>query len=125
MTFGFGNQHSIQLSYGRIPAILRVRRTSVQWRFAAPRAPGIMRRFARRRVPEIASRPPAARRSSDPILAEQEQPCKDRPHHVSPIKNWKQLVVVVALAFIVPIAVIILLSQYVTDVSVRAERATC
>jgi cytochrome c5 len=35
--------------------------------------------------------------------------------HVSPIKNWKQLVVVVALAFIVPIAVIILLSQIVTD----------
>ena len=41
------------------------------------------------------------------------------PHqHVSPIKNWKQLVVVVALAFIVPIAVIILLSQYVTDAPV-------
>ncbi len=34
--------------------------------------------------------------------------------HVSPIKNWKQLVVVVALAFIVPITVIILLSQFVT-----------
>jgi cytochrome c5 len=34
--------------------------------------------------------------------------------HVSPIKNWKQLVVVVALAFIVPIAVIVILSQYVT-----------
>jgi len=34
--------------------------------------------------------------------------------HVSPIKNWKQLVVVVVLAFIVPIAVIIILSQWVT-----------
>jgi len=34
--------------------------------------------------------------------------------HVSPIKNWKQLVVVVVLAFVVPIAVIIILSQYVT-----------
>ena len=34
--------------------------------------------------------------------------------HVSPIKNWKQLVVVVVLAFIVPITVIILLSQYIT-----------
>jgi len=34
--------------------------------------------------------------------------------HVSPIKNWKQLVVVVVLAFVVPIAVIILLSQWVT-----------
>ena len=41
-------------------------------------------------------------------------------HHVSPIKNWKQLVVVVVLAFLVPIAVIILLSQYVTDVSAPA-----
>ena len=41
--------------------------------------------------------------------------------HVSPIKNWKQLVVVVVLAFVVPIAVIILLSQYVTDVSVPAS----
>jgi len=34
--------------------------------------------------------------------------------HVSPIKNWKQLVVVVVLAFAVPIAVIVILSQYVT-----------
>jgi cytochrome c5 len=34
--------------------------------------------------------------------------------HVSPIKNWKQLVVVVVLAFVVPIAVIVILSQYVT-----------
>ncbi len=34
--------------------------------------------------------------------------------HVSPIKNWKQLVVVVVLAFVVPIVVIVLLSQYVT-----------
>ena len=44
------------------------------------------------------------------------------PHqHVSPITNWKQLVVVVALAFIVPIAVIILLTQYVTDAPVPAS----
>jgi cytochrome c5 len=42
------------------------------------------------------------------------------PHHVSPIKNWKQLVVVIVLAFAVPIAVIVLLSQYVTDVSAPA-----
>jgi cytochrome c5 len=34
--------------------------------------------------------------------------------HVSPIKNWKQLVVIVVLAFVVPIAVIVILSQYVT-----------
>ena len=43
------------------------------------------------------------------------------PHHASPIKNWKQLVVVIVLAFAVPIAVIVLLSQYVTDVSVPAD----
>jgi cytochrome c5 len=43
------------------------------------------------------------------------------PHHVSPIKNWQQLVVVVVLAFVVPIAVIALLAQYVTDVSVPAD----
>ena len=35
--------------------------------------------------------------------------------HVSPIKNWKQLVVVVVLAFVVPIALIVLLSQLVTS----------
>jgi len=34
--------------------------------------------------------------------------------HESPIKNWKQLVVVVALSFIVPIVLIVLLSQLVT-----------
>jgi cytochrome c5 len=34
--------------------------------------------------------------------------------HVSPIKNWKQLVVVVALAFLVPIVVIALVTQLVT-----------
>jgi len=39
--------------------------------------------------------------------------------HVSPIRNWKQLVVVVVLAFVVPIAVIVILSQYVTDIPVR------
>ena len=43
------------------------------------------------------------------------------PHHVSPIKNWKQLVVVIVLAFAVPIAVIGLLAQYVTDVSNPAD----
>lgn len=35
--------------------------------------------------------------------------------HVSPIKNWKQLVVVVVLAFVVPITIIVLLTQYVTN----------
>ena len=34
--------------------------------------------------------------------------------HVSPIKNWKQLVVVVVLAFVIPIAIIVMLSQYIT-----------
>lgn len=35
--------------------------------------------------------------------------------HVSPIKNWKQLVVIVVLAFVVPITIIVLLTQYVTN----------
>ncbi len=35
--------------------------------------------------------------------------------HASPIKNWKQLVVVVVFAFIVPIVVAVLISQYVTS----------
>ena len=41
--------------------------------------------------------------------------------HVSPIKNWKQLVVVVVLAFIVPITVIIILSQYITGTPKGAD----
>ena len=45
------------------------------------------------------------------------------PHpHVSPIKNWKQLVVVVVAAFILPIAVIVLLAQYVTDSPEEAKK---
>jgi cytochrome c5 len=35
--------------------------------------------------------------------------------HVSPIKNWKQLIVVVVLAFVVPIALAVILSQWVTS----------
>ena len=34
--------------------------------------------------------------------------------HVSPIKNWKQLLVVVVLAFAVPIAIAVIISQWVT-----------
>jgi cytochrome c5 len=37
--------------------------------------------------------------------------------HVSPIKNWKQLVVVVALGFAVPIAIAAFASQWVTSAS--------
>jgi cytochrome c5 len=39
----------------------------------------------------------------------------------SPIKNWKQLVVIVALAFVVPITIIVILSQYVTSTPTGAE----
>ena len=35
--------------------------------------------------------------------------------HASPIKNWKQLVVIVVLAFVVPITLGVLLSQWVTS----------
>ena len=41
--------------------------------------------------------------------------------HASPIKNWKQLVVVVALAFLVPITVIVILSQYITGAPQRVS----
>ena len=43
---------------------------------------------------------------------------QEHDQHVSPIKNWKQLVVVVVLAFAVPIAVAVIISQWVTG-SVR------
>ena len=39
---------------------------------------------------------------------------QEHDQHVSPIKNWKQLVVVVVLAFAVPIAVAVIISQWVT-----------
>ncbi|MEP7183852.1 MAG: c-type cytochrome, partial [Betaproteobacteria bacterium] len=39
----------------------------------------------------------------------------EHDQHVSPIKNWKQLVVIVVLAFVVPITLIVLLSQLVTS----------
>ena len=41
---------------------------------------------------------------------------QEHDQHVSPIKSPRQLVIVVALAFIVPIALIVLLSQLVTGV---------
>jgi cytochrome c5 len=40
---------------------------------------------------------------------------QEHDQHVSPIRNWKQLVLVVVLAFVVPIAIIVLLTQYVTN----------
>ena len=39
---------------------------------------------------------------------------QEHDQHVSPIKNWKQLVVVVVLAFAVPIALAVIISQWVT-----------
>ena len=45
----------------------------------------------------------------------------DPKPHVSPIKNWKQLVVVVAFAFIAPIVVIVILAQYATDAPEAAK----
>ena len=41
---------------------------------------------------------------------------RKRPQHSSPIKTPKQLVIVVVLAFVVPIAVILLITQLVTGV---------
>ena len=54
VTFGFGNQHSIQLSYGRIAADFTARaERPVQRRFVSLASPGIMRCFSRRSVREI------------------------------------------------------------------------
>ena len=41
---------------------------------------------------------------------------QEHDRHVSPIKNPKQLIVIVVLAFAVPIALAVLLSQLVTNV---------
>lgn len=41
--------------------------------------------------------------------------------HLSPIKNWKQLVVVVVFALVAPIVIIVLLAQYVTDTPTEAK----
>jgi cytochrome c5 len=40
---------------------------------------------------------------------------QQRDHHVSTFKNWKQLAVIVVLAFVVPIVLGVLLSQWVTS----------
>jgi cytochrome c5 len=45
----------------------------------------------------------------------------EHDQHESPIKNWKQLVVVVVLAFAVPITVIVILSQFVTGTAVPPD----
>src|SRR5262245_45573323 len=43
--------------------------------------------------------------------------------HTSPIKTWQQLIVVVALAFLIPVVGIILLTQFITS-DRRADPAT-
>ena len=82
-----------------------------------------MRRFARRSFGKSFSgaRQCSRERHAEPAPSRIRNTMQGPAHHVSPIKNWKQLVVVVVLAFVVPIAVIILLSQYVTDVSVPSD----
>src|SRR5438552_8526723 len=119
VTFGFGNQHSIQLSYGRIAADFTARGERRSSKDCSTSEPGIMRCFfpARRsgnRIPAAEVRP-SCRVDPSPNREAMHEP----QQHISPITNWKQLVVVVALAFIVPIAVIILLTQYVTDAPVQ------
>src|SRR5512145_2940731 len=45
------------------------------------------------------------------------------PEHASPIKNWKQLLVVAVLAFVVPVLLIISVVQIVTG-GMRVEAGT-
>ena len=106
MTFGFGNQHSIQLSYGRAAGILPR---------AANERPATVTRLRRHGI---------ISRSSDPTA----RPARHRTrnamsdHSTSPIKNWKQLVVVVVAAFVIPIALIVLISQRLRRRQARVRR---
>lgn len=92
-TPGFGGQYSIQLSYGRAEVLS-----------IAPCVPGLHGMDA-----------VSYNRSFFPFTSEVEM-AKDlhADPHASWIKTPQQLVVVVILAFSVPIAIIVLLSQYVT-----------
>ena len=100
MTFGFGNQHSIQLSYGRTRQILPRAEKRRPSDFAAERVERYNSIFVRGRI----SAPPSEEGSMS-------------DEHSSFIKTPKQLAIVVALAFAVPVTLIVLLSQLVTGVT--------
>src|SRR5512134_3350851 len=96
----------------------RAGRTSVQPRFRGGASHGTMLRFSGGDRRERAGKPPTAlvRHATARRTRTRTRNAMHEPdQHVSPIKNWKQLVVVVVLAFVVPIAIIVLLTQYVTN----------
>ncbi len=102
MTLGFGNQYSIQLSYGRVQQTIIVARPC-----------------------ERPTKEPAGQRHgynvefaaawSDAACHLSTAPMTEHDPHSSPIKTPKQLIIVVLLAFIVPITVIALLAQLFTS----------
>ena len=102
MTLGFGNQYSIQLSYGRelriIPGAPLERPTS---------GPSTTSRGYNAEFGRCSAFAPGF--SLSPSTMTEHDP------HSSPIQTPKQLIVVVALAFLVPITVIGLLSQLFTS----------
>src|SRR6185437_7140550 len=102
VTLGFGNQYSIQLSYGRVEHdIIAARRLDRPTKRVREGVPRYNARFGRDAYRAASFSPPATMTEHDP--------------HSSPIKTPKQLIVVVLLAFLVPITVIGLLSQLFTS----------